>query len=258
MSFSCNLVHRRRTASRLCSPTRIPIVASSMDRCPTASTFLSPVNSAIQLVQLLSPKRAPRSGAFNKPDGAVRSVRQFERGRDGSGCQASPIRTSTLRLQALIDPNGSYPTYDVVPTGTQLSTVSYGVPNNATLAVTYHHNQLQFHAAPAIHHRQPLRRTGAATWRDPATCAPLAGSVSGDPRYPMAARDSLRCDHLRDDHRDPRSGTPASSTRSVLSSSRRILACTHRSRTTCHRASRWMRRWRTSTRAASEVRTSRG
>jgi len=87
--------------------------------------------------------------------------------------------------QPLLDPNGSYPSYHVVPTGTQLSSASYGVPNNATLAITYHHQRLSvtplFQFVSGSRYGSPQQQIGI----DPASCAPLVGSIAGDKRYPF-------------------------------------------------------------------------
>ena len=146
------------------------------------STLLSPINSAIQLYNSYTSacKGVAPSTNPNAPCGVFGSANA--NATESLSGVANPYYNTPM--QALIDVNGSYPTYDVVPTGTQLSTVSYGVPNNATLALTYHHNQWRF--TPLLQYitgsryGAPEQQLGV----DPATCAPLAGSVSGDPRYP--------------------------------------------------------------------------
>jgi Carboxypeptidase regulatory-like domain len=149
---------------------------------PNGSTLLSPVVSAIQLYNSYTkacasaaPSTSPTApcGVYG-PANAVAT--------EASGV-ANPYYNAPL--QALLDPNGSYPTYDVVPTGTQLSTASYGAPNIAVFALTYHHDQVHF--TPLLQfisgsrYGAPEQQIGV----DPATCSPLAaGSVVGDPRYP--------------------------------------------------------------------------
>ena len=149
---------------------------------PNGSTLLSGVNSTIQLYNSFTsackgatPSTSPTSlcgvyGSTNAtPTEALSGV-------------ANPYYNAPS--QGLLDATGSYPSYDVVPTGTQLSTASYGVPNNATLEVTYHHDK--FSVTPLVtfisgsRYGAPEQQVGV----DPRTCAPLlTGSVAGDPRY---------------------------------------------------------------------------
>jgi hypothetical protein len=148
---------------------------------PNGTTLLSPINSAIQLYNSHTKACAAVAPSTNPmaPCGVYGGANAIA--TEPSGV-ANPYYNAPL--QSLIDPSGSYPTYDVVPTGTQLSTASYGAPNLATLALTYHHNQLHF--TPLVQfisgsrYGAPEQQVGV----DPATCAPLAGAVAGDPRYP--------------------------------------------------------------------------
>jgi hypothetical protein len=149
---------------------------------PNGTTLLSPVNSAIQQYNSFTKACAAAKPSTNPmaPCGVFGNTNALP--TEPLSGVANPYYNAPL--QALIDPNGSYPTYDVVPTGTQLSTASYGVPNNATFALTYHHNQI--HVTPLIQYvtgsryGAPEQQLGV----NPQTCAPLAGAVAGDPRYP--------------------------------------------------------------------------
>ena len=149
---------------------------------PNGTTLLSPVNGAIQQYNSFTKACATAAPSTNPmaPCGVFGSSNATPTELSGV---ANPYYNAPV--QALIDPNGSYPTYDVVPTGTQLSTVSYGVPNNATLAVTYHHNQWRitplFQYITGSRYGAPEQQLGV----NPATCAPLGGAVAGDPRYPF-------------------------------------------------------------------------
>ena len=91
----------------------------------------------------------------------------------------------------LLDPTASYPTYFVVPTGTQLSSASYGVPDFASLVLSYKHDRLtiapMFQYIAGSRYGAPQQQLGI----DPTTCgATLATPVAGDPRYPSGGTGS--------------------------------------------------------------------
>jgi len=98
---------------------------------------------------------------------------------------ANPYYNAPMR--SLLNPSAAYPTYYVVPTGTQLSTASYGVPSFMALTLSYKHQRLT--VAPLLQYVQgsqygaPQQQIGV----DPTTCAPLASAppVGTDPRYPF-------------------------------------------------------------------------
>lgn len=149
---------------------------------PNGTTLLSPVNGSIQLYNSFTKGCAGAAPSTNPlaPCGIYGNANALA--TEPSGV-ANPYYNAPL--QALLDPNGSYPTYDIVPTGTQLSSASYGVPNNATLALTYRHDALRI--TPLVQYISGSRY-GAPQQQigiNPATCAPLMGSLAGDPRYPF-------------------------------------------------------------------------
>ncbi len=151
---------------------------------PNGSTLLSGVNSAIQLYNSytkacfnVAPSTNPNSlcGAFGGSNAVATE--------SGSGV-ANPYFNAPAR--PLLDPFGSYPTFDVVPTGLQLTVASYGVPDYASLVATYRHQKWSF--TPLVQllagprYGGPEQQIGV----DPASCAPLpSGSVTGDKRYPF-------------------------------------------------------------------------
>ena len=159
---------------------------------PNGSTLLSSVNSSIQQYNSftsacagVAPSQDPSSpcgafgGAFASPcfDPSTHAP--------APACPAGSVGNPYFNAprQPLLDPQGSYPSYDVVPTGTQLSSASYGVPNNATLALTYHHAKVT--VTPLLtfisgsRYGAPQQQIGV----DPSTCAALSGSAATDPRY---------------------------------------------------------------------------
>ena len=151
---------------------------------PNGSTLLSGVNASIQQYNSFTsacanaaPSTDPNSlcGAF----GNTNAKATFPSG------VANPYFNAPSR--PLLDPFGTYPTFDVVPTGLQLTSASYGVPDYGTLVVNYRHDKWTF--APLLQliagsrYGGPQQQIGV----DPTTCGvlPGGGSVVGDPRYPF-------------------------------------------------------------------------
>ena len=155
------------------------------DALPNGTTPLSGVNGSIQLYNSYTKACA----------GAVPSTDPRSLCGISGGANAVPTELATgianpyfrAPAQPLLDPLGSYPTYFVVPTGLQLSSVSYGVPDFATLLVSYKRDRWTF--APVVQYiagsryGAPQQQIGV----DPATCKPLGTTpgVGGDPRYPF-------------------------------------------------------------------------
>jgi hypothetical protein len=152
------------------------------DALPNGSTLLSPVNSSIQ--QYNSFTSACASAAPSTNPNSLCGVFGGSNAMPTFNGVANPYFNEHAR--PLLDPNGSYPTYDVVPTGLQLSSASYGIPIAASLVVSEHQNRwtvapiLQFIAGSR--YGAPQQQVGV----DPTSCAPLnnSGTVAGDPRYP--------------------------------------------------------------------------
>jgi hypothetical protein len=156
---------------------------------PNGSTLLSGVNSAIQQYNSFTkacanaePSENPSSmcGIYGNSNASPSSL------NPASGTTvANPYYNAPAR--PLLDPFGSYPTYDVVPTGLQLSTASYGVPDYATLVLNYKHDKWSvtplFQLISGSRYGAPEQQIGV----DPTSCQPLntSGSVAGDPRYPF-------------------------------------------------------------------------
>jgi hypothetical protein len=151
---------------------------------PNGSTLLSPVNASIQQYNSFTsacagaiPSQSPTApcGVFGGSNAVATEL---------SGV-ANPYFNAPIR--SLLDPNAAYPTYFVVPTGTQLSSASYGVPSFLALALSYKHQR--FTIAPLFQFIQgsqygaPQQQIGV----DPTTCGTLAGAppVSSDNRYPF-------------------------------------------------------------------------
>jgi hypothetical protein len=150
---------------------------------PNGTTLLSPVNSSIQLYNSYT---SACVGA--QPSTNPKSLCGVFGGGNALATEASGVANPYFNepARALLDPNGSYPTYDVVPTGLQLSSASYGVPLAASLLLNEKFGRwtiapvLQFIAGSR--YGAPQQQVGI----DPASCVPLnnSGTVSGDSRYP--------------------------------------------------------------------------
>ena len=158
---------------------------------PNGSTLLSGVNSSIQLYNSYTsacataiPNPAGPCGVF----GPANASPCFSGGSPDPACAAAGTVGNpyfNAKPQPLLDPTGSYPTYFVVPAGTQLQSASYGVPDYATLVLSYKHDKLS--VAPLLQfiagsrYGAPQQQIGI----DPASCGGvLATPVAGDPRYP--------------------------------------------------------------------------
>jgi hypothetical protein len=153
------------------------------DALPNGSTLLSPVNSSIQQYNSFTSACASAAPTTNP-----NSLCGIFGNSNAVATEASGVANPYFneRARPLLDPNGLYPTYDVVPTGLQLSSASYGIPIAASLVVSEHQNRwtvapiLQFIAGSR--YGAPQQQVGV----DPSSCAALnsSGTVTGDPRYP--------------------------------------------------------------------------
>jgi len=86
-------------------------------------------------------------------------------------------------VQALLDPNGNYPTFDVFPAGVGSEIAGYGAPYTATLLVQYKHQRLA--VTPAVQMFAGQRYGAPATTLGvaPDSCTGIIGPAAGDPRY---------------------------------------------------------------------------
>ena len=101
--------------------------------------------------------------------------------------------------KALLNPNADYPTYDLFPGPIGSSAQAYGAPYLATFILNYKHDKWAI--TPSLQFQGGARYGAPETTAgiDPtAGCSPLAGSTTGDPRYPYGAAggspyDALTC-----------------------------------------------------------------
>jgi hypothetical protein len=90
-------------------------------------------------------------------------------------------------VQALLDPNGNYPTFDTFPSGVGSAVAGYGAPYTATLLVQY--KQRKFAVTPALQFFAGQRYGAPATTLGiaPDSCTAILGSAAHDPRYPYGS-----------------------------------------------------------------------
>ena len=159
------------------------------DALPNGATLLSGVNAGIQQYNSFTSTCA---GAVPSTD--PNSLCGISGGANATPTSFNPLTMTTVAnpyfkapARALLDPFGSYPTFDVVPTGLQLTSASYGVPVYTTLILNYRHAAWTFtplfQLIAGSRYGGPQQQIGV----DPTSCRPLpgGGSVTGDPRYPF-------------------------------------------------------------------------
>jgi hypothetical protein len=101
------------------------------------------------------------------------------------------------RAQALFDPGASYAPYDIVPSGVQLASQGYVIPNFGALVVQFKHDKWTFDPAFQFHSGSPYGAPEVNYGFDPSTCAALGPLSASDPRYPAGgvgtAADASTC-----------------------------------------------------------------
>jgi hypothetical protein len=146
------------------------------DTLSNGSTVVTGINADIQTYNALT-KRG--GGAACYLGGVATSCAV-------AGAIANPYYNAPT--QALINPNQSFATYTNFPGGIQSYAVSYGAPYVATLILSYKHDKLAI--TPSLQFQGGGRYGAPETTAgiNPLDCnAGLAGSPSGDPRYPYGA-----------------------------------------------------------------------
>jgi hypothetical protein len=90
-------------------------------------------------------------------------------------------------VQALLDPNASYPTFDVFPAGVGSAVAGYGAPYTATLLVQFKHQRLAITPAVQMFAGQRYGAPATTLGIAPDSCTGILGSAAGDPRYTYGA-----------------------------------------------------------------------
>jgi carboxypeptidase family protein/TonB-dependent receptor-like protein len=161
----------------------------------TGGSVLSTINTAIQQYNSFTGgcATATPSSDPNAPCGAFGSVNAIA--VEASGV-ANPYFNAPT--QPLFDVNANYLPFSTIPGGVESASASYITPLNMALVLNFKHDKWSF--SPQFQYFQggyygaPLSGWGV----NPSTCATLAGSTAGDPRYPYGATggspyDALTC-----------------------------------------------------------------
>jgi len=164
-------------------------------KLPNGTTILDPLNAQIKNYNAYTsfcgsnPNDARCSGSALAAGGGT-AAPCYAGGVADPTCAAGSVANPywNAPVQALLDPNGQYPTFDTFPGGIGSSYQSYGAPYVMTAIVQWKHGPLAI--TPALQfvagqrYGAPLTTPGV----DPATCTGgLASSVTGDPRYNYGA-----------------------------------------------------------------------
>src|SRR5579872_5966140 len=147
----------------------------------TGGTVLDTINLAIQ--QYNSFTKACQGVA---PNSSTTSLCGTFGGTNAVATELSGVANPYFNApaQSRLDPSASYVPFSTIPGGIEAAANSYEVPNTLALVLNYKVNrwaispQLQFLSGGD--YGDPLSGYGV----NPSTCNTLAGSVSGDPRYP--------------------------------------------------------------------------
>jgi len=112
-------------------------------------------------------------------------------GTAAAGCGAAGAVSNpyyNMPAQPLLDPNGRYAPYDIIPVGVQLSSTGYVVPHVAALVLQYKRDKWAFIPAVQFHSGVPYGAPETTNGFDPSTCPVLAGgNIATDPRYPAGS-----------------------------------------------------------------------
>jgi hypothetical protein len=127
-------------------------------------------------------------GAFAFPCFSVAVGGTPGTGKVAAACTPSDVSNPYYNApaQSLLDVNASYSPYDTVPAGVQLSSVGYVIPHEATLVAQYRKDKWSIIPSFQFHSGQRYGAPETMYGLNPSQCAAvLAGSVTGDPRYPF-------------------------------------------------------------------------
>jgi hypothetical protein len=135
-----------------------------------------------------NPTAAPCAGAATA-SGAGAAPCYTVGGAADFGCAATSVANPYWNgpVQGLLDPNGNYAPYDVVPAGIGSSVVAFGAPYTATLLLQYKHDKLAVTPAVQFFAGQRYGAPASTLGVAPDTCTGIVGSAAGDPRYNYGA-----------------------------------------------------------------------
>ena len=151
------------------------------DREPNGSSLVDPINAAISQYNAYT---AAGGGAacYTLATSTANGVPT----PCGPGTVANPYFND--HVQALLDPNGSYPTFTNFPGGVGSVAISAGAPYVATMILQYKHGPLAITPAVQFFAGQRFGAPENTPGIQPDLCtAVLPSSATGDPRYRVGA-----------------------------------------------------------------------
>ena len=149
------------------------------------STVISPLNAAIQSYNVYTKGCAAGGTYAGTALCAAATATGAAPGLATYNGVANPYYNAPT--QGLLNPTANYATFDLLPAGIGSSVNGYGAPYTATLVINERIGK--FSIAPIVQmfagqrYGAPESTEGVA----PDTCAALAGTTTGDPRYPYGA-----------------------------------------------------------------------
>jgi hypothetical protein len=135
------------------------------------------------------PTSAPCAGAVTQNGVAAAPCYTAAGAAVLTGCTAADIANPywNAPVQALLDPNGQYPTFDTFPAGIGTAVQGYGAPYTATLIVQYKRGKLAVTPAVQFFAGQRYGAPASTFGVAPDTCTVPLGAAAGDPRYNYGA-----------------------------------------------------------------------
>ncbi len=161
---------------------------------PNGSSVIDPLNAGIKSYNAYTsfcaknPTAAPCAGAVTS-SGAAAAPCYTTGGAADFACGAASIANPywNAPVQGLLDPNGSYPTFDTFPGAIGSSVNGYGAPYTATFLLQYKRHKLAITPAVQLFAGQRYGAPATTYGIAPDTCTAGLGGVAGDPRYPYGA-----------------------------------------------------------------------
>jgi TonB dependent receptor/Carboxypeptidase regulatory-like domain len=183
---------------------------------PNGTTVLSPINADIANYNAYTRACAPGGNAVGKREFGIRLCGSTSTGAASSACYVPILHGATVAganpapcsktgayanpywnaaPQGLLDPNGEYLPYSVIPGGIGTGVNAYNYPYVSTLLLNYKHDKLaitpSFQFVAGNRYGAPETMPGI----DPAAgCRALTSPIAGDPRYPYGAPGGLAYD----------------------------------------------------------------
>ena len=160
---------------------------------PNGTTVVDPINAQIKAYNAYTstcaahPTIAPCAGAATSSGTAAPCYTTA--GLPDFGCATTSVANPywNAPVQALLDPNGNYPTFDYFPGGIGGAVDGYGAPYTATFLLQYKHDRLAITPALQLFAGQRYGSPATTLGVQPDTCTGIVGPAAGDSRYNYGA-----------------------------------------------------------------------